>query len=210
MKINSQISNFKFQIPERFALYVGDVNWNKNLVNLAKAIQIANVPCVFVGKPFENLKNEKGEMKINSQISNFKFQIETHPWLQEFHSFLKIAKNSKNFISLGYVEDQHLIELYKRAVCNVLVSRDEGFGYSYAEAATQKCPSVLSDVDIFHETAGDAALFANPTDPSAIAEKMTQLFQDTKARNDLGEEAYQNTHSRFSPDIFRQSIIDLV
>src|SRR3989339_2061899 len=36
-----------------FCLYVGDATWNKNLVNIAKAIKIADVSCVFVGKVFD-------------------------------------------------------------------------------------------------------------------------------------------------------------
>src|SRR3989338_6521875 len=40
-------------IPNPFCLYVGDATWNKNLVNLARAIKIANVNCVFVGKVFK-------------------------------------------------------------------------------------------------------------------------------------------------------------
>jgi glycosyltransferase involved in cell wall biosynthesis len=45
--------NSKFKI-KNYCLYVGDATWNKNLVNLAKAIKLANVNCVFVGKVFEN------------------------------------------------------------------------------------------------------------------------------------------------------------
>src|SRR3989344_3512604 len=49
--------NTKYEILDpRYCLYVGDATWNKNLVNLAKAIKIINITCLFVGKVFESLK----------------------------------------------------------------------------------------------------------------------------------------------------------
>ncbi len=181
-----------YPLPSNFCLYVGDVNWNKNLVNLAKAIKKTDLPCVFVGKPFDS-------SKINSLQLN-------HPWMAEFKQFLEEVDNDKRFIFLGYVEDRELVELYQKAVCNVLVSCDEGFGYSYAEAASQKCPSVLSNTDIFHETAGNTALFANPDNPDDIAEKIMELSTNEKKRNDLGKKAYENVIKMYSPDTFTRQL----
>ena len=47
--------NPNYQLPvTNYCIYVGDATWNKNLVNLARAIKEINVTCVFVGKVFSN------------------------------------------------------------------------------------------------------------------------------------------------------------
>src|SRR3989338_4355433 len=49
-----KIKTSNIKLPTSYCLYVGDATWNKNLVNLAKAIKIINVTCVFVGWVFSN------------------------------------------------------------------------------------------------------------------------------------------------------------
>ena len=40
----------QYSLPERFVLYVGDINYNKNIPNLVKACKIAKMLLVIVGK----------------------------------------------------------------------------------------------------------------------------------------------------------------
>lgn len=189
----------KYQILNtKYVLYVGDVNWNKNLVNLAKAIKLADAPCVFVGKVFS--ENTKYEIQNTENV---------HPWQQEFKQFLTEVGDDPRFIFAGYVPDEELITLYKNAVCNILVSRDEGFGYSYAEAASQRCPSVLSDIDVFHETAGDTALFANPNDPSDIAEKIKTIVINKKLKNELVAKSHKRVQ-KLNFDDFSNKILNFL
>lgn len=230
---NSQISNLKFQIPEHFALYVGDVNWNKNLVNLARAIKIADVNGVFVGRPFENINNNRRVARPEGVPQNAQ-SIEhivgrgrgrprinlPHPWQREFKAFIEEVGEDKRFIFLGYVEDDELIKLYQQATGNVLVSRDEGFGMSFLEAGTQGCPSVLSDIPVFKEIASESArraepsplggaLFADPESPESIASELKKLFNTKKLRNDLGKKAHSRASKLFSPEVFRKNFLQL-
>lgn len=193
-------------LPSSFLLYVGDVNWNKNLVNLAKAIKLADIPCVFVGKPF-GVRKTPGVEEERSDGKTPGVNLD-HPWQSEFKHFLEEVGDDKRFIFLGYVEDSELVELYQNAICNVLVSRDEGFGYSYTEAASQQCPSVLSDIPVFHEIANDTALFANPKDPKDIAAKIGK-FKDVAVRKSYGERAYKRLE-KLSPENFKKTLLDLL
>ncbi len=179
----------KGKIP--YCIYVGDVNWNKNLPNLARAIKLSGIPCVFVGKAFSTPPLP-------------------HKWHRGYQEFYDLAKNDPLFIFPGYVSDEELVELYRNAVCNVLVSHDEGFGYSYAEAGALGVPSILSDVPIFQETAGSTALFASPTDTQDIADKITSLVADTKKRNELGKSAQKRVLELFDPKDFINAVSQLV
>lgn len=174
----------EFKSPDQlklnnFCLYVGDVNWNKNLVNLARAIKIINVTCVFVGKAFETLTKKPARL--------------SHPWQKEFHDFLTEVNDDKRFVFLGYVTDNQLAKIYQQAKVNILVSRDEGFGFSYLEAASQGCPSILSDIELFHEIAKDSAWFAKVNDPYDIANKIGEVYFNSDLKDKLAKKAYQRS-----------------
>jgi glycosyltransferase involved in cell wall biosynthesis len=158
-----------------YCIYVGDVTWNKNLVNLAKAIKIADIRCVFVGKHF--IKSKMNIALVNKQKA-------PNPWLDELYGFYEEVQNDDRFLFHGFVTDDYLVSLYKSAVCNILTSRDEGFGLSFLEAATCGVPSVLGDIPVFHEIAGNSAMFANPENPIEIADKIRRMY-DEKERTKL-------------------------
>lgn len=185
--------NAEHRTPNYF-IYVGDATWNKNLVNLAKAIKLANVPCIFVGKVFHQF--ERQAPHING-------------WETELYEFMKLAKDDPRFIFPGYVKDEELISLYQSAVANILVSRDEGFGFSYFEASSQAIPSILSDTPIFHETASNTALFANPEDPEDIANKIKKIYSDNLLKKKLRNEAKERLNL-FSPEIFRKNFLETI
>jgi glycosyltransferase involved in cell wall biosynthesis len=187
-----------------YCIYVGDVNWNKNIVNIAKAIKITNIPCVFVGKAFEPLKSiqiksgvEPAEglpngaiceawEKAGSTESDLTFKF-SHPWQLEFKQFIKEVYGNPLFIFPGYVSDNDLCVLYKNASLNILLSRDEGFGFSFLEASNQSTPSLLSDIPIFHEIALDTARFVSPENPEQIAEQLKLLMTNNELRKEMGK-----------------------
>ena len=179
-------------IPDSFCLYVGDATWNKNLVNMAKAVKILNVPCVLVGKVFS---------QTNSYLS--------HPWQRELRKFLELVKDDKRFIFPGFVTDDDLIKLYQQAKVNVLVSHIEGFGLPYLEAASQKTPSVLSDIPVFHEIAQDTALFADPSNPYNIANQIGEIYFHPQLQKKLGEKSYQQSRKFIAP-IFKKNFLQAI
>ena len=204
--------NWKLKI-ENFVLYVGDATWNKNLVNLAKAKKIANVTCVFVGKVFERYSildirySKTKNSNIQCPISNIDYF--SHPWQQEFKEFLKEAKDDKRFIFLGFVDDYRLIKLYQQASLNILPSRDEGFGFSFLEAASQGCPSVLADIAVLREIAGDGAWYANPEDPFDLANKIGEIYFNKNLRDKIGIKALERS-KYFSSEKFKKSFLSLI
>ncbi len=216
-----QNENSKFKI-ENFILYVGDATWNKNLVNLAKAIKIANITCVFVGKVFQNLKKEGEDTKFfatwdvcptnvgqGDPLESKKFGVEPYknPWQKELREFLKEAVNDKRFIFLGYVDDNQLIKLYQQAKVNILISRDEGFGFSYLEASSQNCPSIISDIPVLKEVSDNqGVIIANPNNPNDIADKIIEIYFDKNLKEKLGNQAF-NRGQFFSSEKFKKEFL---
>jgi len=214
---NSNLDKFKdrFNIGN-YCLYVGDVTWNKNLVNIAKAIKIADVKCVFVGKVFEILKRVQDDNTVGvaseetlreadcpdvtsgQSLAEEKYHERQNllqlinPWQKEFRQFLEETKDDKRFIFAGFIPDNELIKLYQQAVINILVSRDEGFGFSYVEAGIFGCPSIVSDIPIFKEIAGENnALFVDPNNLNQISKAIGDLFINKNKRDEIGFKAQQ-------------------
>lgn len=162
-------------LKNSFALYVGDVNWHKNIVNAAKACVEANIPLVCVGKSFE---------MINKKIPN-------HRELDEIRSFQTIVKASPKMIHvLGYLPDDEVAWLYENTLVNLLLSHDEGFGYSYIEAGYFATPSILSDISIFREISNSkGAFFVNQNSIESITNQLVRLKNSPEIRSEAGKDA---------------------
>ncbi|MEM7081907.1 MAG: glycosyltransferase family 1 protein [Pseudomonadota bacterium] len=83
---------------------------------------------------------------------------------------------------LGYVTDQQLNALYRRALCLVFPSFYEGFGLPPLEAITAGCPVIVSKTSSLPEISADAALYCDPNDPTTIADCVHQLASNDELR----------------------------
>ncbi len=177
-----------------YCMYVGDATWNKNLVNLAKAIKIINATCVFVGRVFQ-------------QFNYSTIQQLNNPWQKELKQFFQEVNGDKRFVFAGYVSDSDLIKLYQQAVVNILPSRDEGFGFSWLEAASQRCPTVVNSIPVFHEIAADSAVFCDSNNIHDLANAIGELYFNRNTRNNWSGKAYERSRffsaERFKKDCLR-------
>jgi glycosyltransferase involved in cell wall biosynthesis len=91
----------------------------------------------------------------------------------------------ENVTLTGWVEQDELETLYRRAAVYVQVSRHEGFGLSVAEAMLAGCIPVVSAAGALPEVVGDAGIVLDPGVPAAddIADGVRRaLARDDSAR----------------------------
>lgn len=73
------------------------------------------------------------------------------------------------------VTDEEYHRLVRSATALVTASLDEGFGIPLVEAMSLGIPVVVSDIPIFREIGGDAALYFDPRNADAIAAAVHRL-----------------------------------
>jgi glycosyltransferase involved in cell wall biosynthesis len=76
------------------------------------------------------------------------------------------------------ISDEKYSDLLAHATALVSASKDEGFGIPLVEAMSLGTPIVVSDIPIFHEIGGDAALFASASNPQEFADAILSLTND--------------------------------
>jgi len=157
----------KYSLSERFILYVGDVNYNKNLPGLIKAFNLikdTGINLVLVGKAFKNdqlvevkeLKNITEELKLTEKIKY-----------------------------LGFVPDEDLLLIYNLALVYCMPSFYEGFGIQILEAMACGCPVVTGNVSSLPEIAGKAAVLVDPYEIKMIAEGVEKVIKDGEFKAEL-------------------------
>jgi glycosyltransferase involved in cell wall biosynthesis len=89
----------------------------------------------------------------------------------------------------GRVTDAQLAALYERCIAVCVPSVAEGFGLTLLEAAAAGAPVVASDLPVFRELEGVAALYAPPRDEQAWAGALERIVADDTLRRESGLKA---------------------
>jgi glycosyltransferase involved in cell wall biosynthesis len=158
----------KYHLPEKFVLYVGDINWNKNISTLIKSCISSNLPLVIVGK-------QAGLIESMNSL---------HPELRHLNE-LKSLFNSKLIHRLGFVPDEDLVGIYNLATVYCQPSFAEGFGLPVLEAMACGTPVVCSHSHSLPEIAGNAAVYFAPSDTSALSQTLSKIISDSAYHQSL-------------------------
>lgn len=164
----------KFNLPKKFALFIGSVNWNKNLLNMTKAAIMAGMDLVLIGKSFEERSN------LN------------HPEMSSFKSFLKIYSDNPKIHILGFVNDDDLGAIMNIADVLLLPSFAEGFGLPILEAQICGVPVITSNISSMPEVAGKGALMVDPYSVESISGAIKRINNNQEIRQSLIEDGFEN------------------
>lgn len=167
----------KYKLPNDYILYVGDVNWNKNLPNLLKAVKLSNINLVLVGKAI-----------LDDSLVQVK----------EINSLIHYLKIDKQIQKLGYVSDEDLANIYNLAEITIVPSHYEGFGLPVIESMACSTPVICANNSSLAEIGGEAAIYCNPNDPGDIAEKINIFISSDKAEKGKREKMSQAQSAKFS------------
>ncbi len=143
----------KYKLPDKFVLYVGDVNWNKNIPSLVKACEQINYQLVIVGKQAAEVE----KLDLN------------HAELRHLQGV-----DWSKVMRLGFVSDDDLVAIYNLAKVYCQPSFAEGFGLPVLEAMACGTAVACSQTSSLPEIAGEAATYFDPYNVLEMARSLVK------------------------------------
>lgn len=173
----------RYNLPEKFLLYVGRLNERKNIHNLLRAISL--------------LKDKKVPLVIAGP----------QDWQSlDLVDTVRHIGIDERIIFTGYVADEDLPVVYSLAWLFCFVSFDEGFGLPALEAMASGVPVVVSKCPPLMEVCDDAGNYTDPKEPHAIASTIESLLED----KELYEAKRQKGLQRASQFLWEDSVLDFI
>ncbi|MHC4647917.1 MAG: glycosyltransferase family 4 protein [Planctomycetota bacterium] len=151
----------RHNLPERYILYVGNVEPKKNTGTL---LRVQRRICE-KGLPHKLVVVGKRSWRSQAQLAQMDREAA-----------------SGNVVRAGYVESKDLPLVYGMADVFVFPSLYEGFGFPPLEAMACGTPVVSSDKGALAETVKDAAIIVEPHDVEQITEAVVSLIADSALR----------------------------
>lgn len=155
----------RYNLPDEFIFFLSNTDPKKNMSGVLKALSILRkqnrltLPLVMldIDRDFlHKTAREAGDVDILKYIT-----------------------------FCGYIPNQDLPAIYSMATLFLYPSIRESFGIPILEAMACGTPVVTSSTSSMPEVAGDAAVFADPLNPSDIAEKISMVLADKKLHQQL-------------------------
>jgi glycosyltransferase involved in cell wall biosynthesis len=144
-------------------------------------------------RPLQNRIEERSYYLMvgtNDPRKNFKFA--TDVLTEEFgESVIIVGGDNRNFNSASHIESDRVVRighvapgelkwLYEHAKALIAPSLYEGFGIPNLEAMAMGCPLICSDIPVYREICGAAAVYFDPNDKVSFSNAIKMAFTDQK------------------------------
>jgi glycosyltransferase involved in cell wall biosynthesis len=167
----------RFDLKNGFILNVGGIHERKNVIRLVRA--------------FSRLVNQRGypgKLMITGSVSGAPYQIKMKKLCD---AAVKEVGMEKRVVFTGFIPDEELDSLLRRADFLIYPSLYEGFGIPILEAMQVGTPVITSDLAAMPEVAGGAAILVDPYNIEEMASEMANLLQDNKLREELSQKGVE-------------------
>lgn len=166
----------KYNLPEKYMLFVGNTNPRKNLLRMIHAFD-----------------------KAADQIdSSYHLVIAGEQgWKFSREAALQGIRYKQRIHFIGFVEQQDMPALYSAAELFLFPTLYEGFGIPVIEAQMCGTPVLTSNCSSLPEVAGEAAVYVNPYSEDSICAGLLQILNDPQLAAEMGRKGYENA-GRFS------------
>lgn len=155
-------------IPQQYVLFTGERGGYKNFMSLLKAFEILR-------KSFPELHLFcAGGRPFNAQELSLANELSVRPYIHQAN-----------------LSDTELRFVYQHAGVFVFPSTYEGFGIPMLEAFSSKTPVVAHNATSLPEVGGDAAMYTDATNPTALAESIGIVLSNHTIRDSLIQKGLQ-------------------
>lgn len=179
----------KYNLPDRFILFVGNLKPHKNVKKLIMAFESFIQPAY----------NDLYLLIIGRKSGLRTVDKET----------LKLISTNKKIIFLENIKFEDLPAIYNAAQVFVFPSLYEGFGLPPLEAMACGTPVVVSDIPPLKEVCAEAAVYVDPNSVYSIAENVKKVLQDSLLSSRLSETGL-NRLKLFKWDFAADKFLDII
>lgn len=163
----------KVNLKHEYVLYIGDINWNKNVNNLVKALNKNKMHGIIIGKQAKDLLDNPDSYDFD------------HPQLKHLKELYELLKNDNTVRVMGYLEEDVFRAVISQASIYCQPSFYEGFGLPLLEAMQVGLPIATAKTQALVEVAEDAAIYFDPHSVEDIADKLETLMNNKKLAKEL-------------------------
>jgi len=160
----------KYNLPDKFMVYVGDVTWNKNLPRIIEAVKKTEINLLLIGKAIAD--------------DNFD---RVNPWNKDRTRVGEMIHGVSRIKALGFLPDDDLSKIYNMADALLMPSLYEGFGLPILEAMSTGCPVITSREGSIEEVGGDAVLYVDAYSVDSIHEGILRFNTDDDLKQSFSE-----------------------
>ncbi|MFA5128145.1 MAG: glycosyltransferase family 1 protein [Patescibacteria group bacterium] len=161
-KRNTDIKQ-KYNLPEKFILFLGTIEPRKNIIGLIEAFETYRA------------KNQSVEHLVIAGAPGWKNE--------EIYARAKNSNLADKIHFINFVAPEDKDALYASADLFVYPSLYEGFGFPVLEAMSLGTPVITSNRSSLPEVTGSAAYLIDPTRPEQLALAMNELLNNKNLRD---------------------------
>lgn len=168
----------KLNIPDEFLLYVGDVNWVKNLPfliegfnKLSHKADFADLKLVLVGGAFLKKADDIDHPELDS--------------IKLVNKLIREYKLEEKVMRVGSLEKEELVAFYNLTTLYIQPSFYEGFGLPILEAFSCGAPVLCSNGGSLPEVGGGAAVYFDPYNLDQFISIISEILQNKSIRGKL-------------------------
>lgn len=165
-RFNTKVTETEIVLPEKYFLFVGNLEPKKNLLFLLKAYA-----------EFSENNNDYPLVIVGRAAWKCKALVKT----------IKTWCYAGKVIWLGRLSDDDLTAVYQRATAFIMPSLAEGFGLPVLEAMAAGIPVLHSNQEALSEAAGDAGLKFTLDNSTELKDKMELITENKQLRTELIE-----------------------
>lgn len=193
---NELLNYKKIGLPEhaKYFLHVGVLDKRKNLDILITA--------------FSKICNDEFFKDHHLLLIGSRAVTWFHDDFNNLDKLIKLYNLEQRVIMPGFVSDNELSHIYKKAFAYVFPSKEEGFGIPVIEAMKSNIPVVISDQAALKEVAGDAALVFEMNSIESLSGELIKL--KSQALREALIEKGKLRSQKFTQDAFVNSFHQVV
>ena len=117
-------------------------------------------------------------ISVDIKRKNLEMVKKVSQMLDDSFKIVRVGVPITDSITFNGIDDKILVKIYNACDLLLMPSLEEGQGFPISEAFKVGLPVVVSDIPVFREVAGDAAVFVDPKSEASIINGIKEIISE--------------------------------